>query len=513
MGGRDPESAGPLTAHPATRTRRIRPERGAARIAAAVADPDSIAFRSAIVFAVAALLRVPFASRLLFAWDSVLYARAIEHFRVALLPLESRPHPPGYLFYVLTARAGAALTGDANSGLVLVSIVGGALACAAGYAIATRLAGPRVGAATAALLIASPLLWEYSEVAYPYALLALLAGAVGFALWRARHAGLTARVAASLALGLAAGFRQDLFVILGPLWLFAAASGGVRALLASGAAVGVGTLAWLIPSGLASGGIDTYLALSISEALGSGIGEGTTQYGRDLAIAAIGLGAQLLLAAPLLFIGGWAMVRGRHRALAPLLLLWTVPALVLYIGVHIGSWPYTLSLAIPLCILAGIGAEAVVIAARRRAARLLVAFAIAGLVALNAAYFLVGQGAFTANEVRTRDRALAERIAAIRDGFSPRDAAVLAEPGYMLAVHYLPEFTSILVPTTPGPPPMRVPLSDGVRLAVVFDREVHVADAVPVRLVHLSDLDMRVIAIDPGMQLLLAGGVLSLAPR
>ncbi len=499
MGRCDPEGAGPLTAGRHSVARDLSRER--------------ILVRSAVIFTIAMLLRLPFAARSLFAWDSVLYARAMEHFRIALAPLESRPHPPGYLFYVLAARGGAAITGDANTGLVLVSIIAGALACAAGYAVAMRLAGHRVAAVTAALLLASPLLWEYSEVAYPYALLALLAGAVGFALWEARNRSLLARVAASAVFGLAAGFRQDLFVILGPLWLFAAARGGPRALLASTGALAIASLAWLVPSGLASGGVDAYLGLSIAEAAGSGIGQGTTQYGRDLALTLIGLGAQLLVATPLVFLGAWSMVRGRHRDLAPLLLIWTVPALVLYVVVHIGSWPYTLSLALPLGILAALGADALVAAAGGRGGRAVVSVAVAGIIALNGSYFLLADGHFTANEIRVHDRALAERIAAIRTRFSPDEAAILAEPGYMLAVHYLPEFTSVLVPTRPDPGPKRIALGNSVRLAVVFDEEVRLSTDVPVQLVHLSDLDLRIIALDRGMQLVLSGGSLSLAPR
>ncbi|MDP9265604.1 MAG: glycosyltransferase family 39 protein [Chloroflexota bacterium] len=463
------------------------------------------------MFAIAVLLRLPFTAHLLFAWDSVLYARAMEHFRVALAPLESRPHPPGYLFYVLSARGGAALTGDANAGLVLVSIIGGALACAAGYAIAVRLAGPRVAAVAAALLLASPLLWQYSEVAYPYALLALLAGAVGFALWEARNGGLAARVVASAAFGLAAGFRQDLFVILGPLWLVAAASGGTRALLASAAAVAIASLAWLVPSGLASGGIDTYLGLSIAEAAGSGIAQGTTQYGRDLALTAIGLGAQLLLATPLIFLGAWSMVRGWHRELAPLLLLWIAPALLLYVAVHIGSWPYTLSVAIPLSILAALGAEAVVRAAGPLA-RAVIAVGLAAVIALNGVYFLLGDGHFTASEIRVHDRALAERVGAVRARFSPREAALLAEPGYLLAVHYLPEYTAVLVTTRPDPEPKRIVLPSAVRFAVVFDDELRLAEGLPIERVRLSDVSLRVIALDPGAQLVLTDGALSRAP-
>ena len=58
----------------------------------------------AIAAALAALVlvaRVAFAAQTLWAWDSVLYARALEQgFHVGVDLAEQRPHPPGYLFYL-----------------------------------------------------------------------------------------------------------------------------------------------------------------------------------------------------------------------------------------------------------------------------------------------------------------------------------------------------------------------------------------------------------------------------
>ena len=94
-----------------------------------------------VVFLIALLVRLPFGSEYLWAWDSVLYARALEDFDVSA----GRPHPPGYLFYVLSARVAAFLTGDANAGLVLVSIVAGAATFAVGGLVALRqIANARV---------------------------------------------------------------------------------------------------------------------------------------------------------------------------------------------------------------------------------------------------------------------------------------------------------------------------------------------------------------------------------
>ena len=66
--------------------------------------------------------RLPFATHTLWAWDSVLYARALEQgFHVGVDLADQRPHPPGYLFYVGGAAAARLFTGDSNAALVVTS--------------------------------------------------------------------------------------------------------------------------------------------------------------------------------------------------------------------------------------------------------------------------------------------------------------------------------------------------------------------------------------------------------
>src|SRR5687768_14272296 len=83
--------------------------------------------------------RVPFASHTLWAWDSVLYARALENgFHVGIDLADQRPHPPGYLFYVAAAAALRAFTRDSNAALVIISIFASALTAAAVYLLCRR---------------------------------------------------------------------------------------------------------------------------------------------------------------------------------------------------------------------------------------------------------------------------------------------------------------------------------------------------------------------------------------
>ena len=94
--------------------------------------------------AVATLLsRLPFRSQLLYEHDSFLFARAMQRYSVA----EGRPHPPGYLFYVMAARLMNGLVHDPNAALVGVNILFSALGSACCYFLARRLWGRSAGLA------------------------------------------------------------------------------------------------------------------------------------------------------------------------------------------------------------------------------------------------------------------------------------------------------------------------------------------------------------------------------
>src|SRR5581483_9036283 len=113
---------------------------------------------------------------------------------------------------------------------------------------------------------------------------------------------------------------------------------------------------------------------------------------RNASIAAVGLRWQVHWLAPLVPIGAIAIAR-RRRELAWPLVLWTAPALLVYLLFHIGEWAYTLSVA------------------------LTVAFVV--LAALNAQSFLFGHGRFAVAALRGHDLGLEARIAAIHARFSP----------------------------------------------------------------------------------------------
>ena len=207
------------------------------------------------------LARVAFTAQTLWAWDSVLYARALEQgFYVGADLADQRPHPPGYLFYLAVAALIRFITRDSNAALVVVSVIASALTAAAVYLLCRRYADRALAIVIALGAASAPLVWTYGEVAMPYAVLGLLSVVLAASLREARSRPWPAAFIASAGLGLAAGFRQDLLLLLGPLWLWMLAARSWRERGLCVVALGVAALAWLGPSATLSGGPAAYLA-------------------------------------------------------------------------------------------------------------------------------------------------------------------------------------------------------------------------------------------------------------
>src|SRR5438094_10361034 len=143
-------------------------------------------------------------------------------------PFDQRPQPPGYLWYVLVLRAIDLVTHDPNRAMTIVSAVAGAATIVLVYMLAERLYDERTARVSAVFVLTAVTFWAYGGVAYPYTLLAALTTTCALLFWRAidparprARRGLHLAVA-SIAWGIATGFRSDLAMFLAPLWLLAA---------------------------------------------------------------------------------------------------------------------------------------------------------------------------------------------------------------------------------------------------------------------------------------------------
>jgi hypothetical protein len=394
-----------------------------------------------IFFALGVVTRIPFQTEFLWAHDSVLYARALERFD----PLDQRPQAPGYLYYVLLARAIYAIVGDPNRAMAIVSLVAGAAAVALLYVFAARLYDERTARASGAFLLTAVTFWAYGGVAYPYTLLAALSIGCALLFWLALRAetGRGPRLAiATAAYGIAIGFRTDLAVFLAPLWLMAART---APLLWSVASAGLGVLlvlVWFFASAALGGGVNALL--EALRAQGEFVDERYSVFG-DLGLRALNantydlarfLGRGLYFLTPLLVAvplsAGARRIELSDRRRIAFLLLWTLTPLAIYVPIHIGEYGYVFSMVPGFCVIAARGAIALARGSRLPQS---LPWIVATVALVNAAVFLVSDTPLSARDVARRDRGVEERIERLNQP-DLAGATILAAYDGMIVQHY-----------------------------------------------------------------------------
>ena len=301
--------------------------------------------------------RWPFRSHALFSWDSANFALAMARIDIAA----HRPHPPGYLGYVLVARSLNLVFHDPNTSLVVWNLIVTSIAVALLVRWAWELGDGQphqalLAAATAAICLSGPLLWFYGEVAEIYPSELMVSLLVAYASWRVIRGDARAILWCAVALAVAAIFKVTAAILICPLAAYAwtrsrpplqmrAAVTGV-ALLAGVAA----TFLILEPNILSI----VWSQFATSTASTRVVGGTTSIFralnlnARDTFTAAVSaLGAVNLVA-----LIAWIAVDRRLPAglTRPIGLLWAVPWLALVLAIHIGRRGYVLPL-VPIAVL------------------------------------------------------------------------------------------------------------------------------------------------------------------
>jgi Dolichyl-phosphate-mannose-protein mannosyltransferase len=440
-------------------------------------------------------LRVPFGSARLYHWDSVQFALALKQFDVRL----HQPHPPGYFYYVTAAGWATAWTGDAGRGMMLLSILFGALAVGALYRLGRELAGDAAGRVVGLLALTAPLFLFYSAVALTYSVdlfWVTLTALFCYRLFRGAD-GWGNILGAAAALGIAGGVRPTTLLFLAPMALLAAWGARRRPgrLATAAAVVGVLTAGWLVPTVALSGDWDGYLGALRDEqhvlrdtafwhAGGDALRAALRQHLRCLIAI---LGAALV---PVLFEAftdrRWLVTRardrsaaepaagaplGRDRAPAAFLLVWGLPSALFYLAVHFISPGYAMTYAGPLLIAAGASVARVCGRVRVRWAGAVVVVVLAlanlGLFAYGDRIMgsRLGHGALYLAEIRSHDEYW-RRFPEVACGIAPPGhLMILTSPtfteGLRVAQFYLSEYhgdirqPALIDARTPLPYPVR----------------------------------------------------------
>lgn len=202
--------------------------------------------------------RIPFQSQYLFEGDSVNFALGMERYDVS----QYRPHPPGYILYIGVAKAFNSVTQDANVALVYTSIMFSAVGMLFLYKLALVMFNRKVALASSFMFLTAPFFWFYGEVALSYTAGACFSSMIAYCIYMVFVSDKKAHwmYASALLLGLAGGIRQDILMLLLPLFLYGMFKNwrGLRTALQVGALFLVGVLAWYVPMIMLSQGYEAY---------------------------------------------------------------------------------------------------------------------------------------------------------------------------------------------------------------------------------------------------------------
>ncbi len=425
------------------------------------AEPWGISLRFAAGVAIFAVTLAVYASTRSISlddWDSVNFARAIEHFDIRL----QQPHPPGYPAYVFIARLLNLLTNNYLTSLTLLSALCGALCVVAFYALCSDF-----GFGWAALpLAAMPLFWLNSEMAlsdipgllFPVTAVCLLCRAsrtraVPAAWWQSRRFTL---LAGCVLTGVGAGVRpQDAVVPFSVLAMFTLPrlirrrDASLPAdLMLGGVGLIAALLTWAVPFVRSFGGAQGIEPireqLAYVRASDSLFGEPLT---RELVAQRLadfgsifgryfggpydaGLTAFWLLAAALVVL---ALIAGRSRATA-LALSWLIPYWVVMLLVMQPGDPRKILPAVPPMFLL-LGAAALRARPLLSVTGPVIGLALTGFLASRAAPL-----------IRVLDTSLTppeQAVASVASRFSPEDTLILAGSSLNHLYYEVPDYTAL----------------------------------------------------------------------
>jgi len=412
-----------------------------------------------IFFGLTLLTRLPFQSHLLYDHDSVQFALGMRDYDVYL----NQPHPPGYFLYVHVAKLLDFFLHDANSSLVWLSTLASAFAVAVIYNLGSAVFSRRDGWWAALLAVTSPLFWFFGEVALSYAVAAFFSSIIALGVWRLLHGDDRWIYPLSITLGVAVGFRQDLGLFLGPLWLLAVGQRNWR-IFSTACLVLLFTISlWFIPMLIATGGATRYFAAS-SELWrfnndSGAIWHSTAASRIDTLLTlvgflsyGVGLGTIFLMAV------GYMLVRKRQWPLLPrekilFFIVWLLPALLFFTIVFIPPYKYSYGLVLlPAFFILTPAAVRQALALLRTfrgfanfPAEQATAIIVAVVIASNIAVFCLTDSGFSVSGLRTHERLLTMIFSGIKQNFPSDGTLILGKQrstfsGFRHVQYYLPEY-------------------------------------------------------------------------
>lgn len=446
----------------------------------------------ASLFTLVLATRIPFRTEYLFLWDSANFGLALRDFDVS----QHSPNPPGYPYFVLVGKGLQLLTGEANSALVLESMIASALAVVALMVLGQTMFSRSTGLIASLLLAGSVTFWSYGELALTYTFLALFSSAAALFAYQTIFLGKDRGIHLALAYSIGSGFRPDLLLFLFPLLLASCFRLPIRKAIVVMALAVVGVLAWLIPTALLSGGISSYIAV-MQAYLGQDVIHkySSTHKGTGALIVNIRDTASYLFyslyATSVLFpalITSWAFRLGRGN-LAPtgqvldyrqivgkkevFILFWLTPMSAFYLIVHVGDPGYIFSILPGVLVLLSYELERTVrrLASPSKRTGIIAAIVIS-LLLLNTGVLILHQRPLAFWGLREKDKAMEAKLELLSSRNIDSPPLALFYDSYRHAQFYLPDYKNILWIDTAVGIPAALPLLSGTQELLLMDNSL-----------------------------------------
>jgi 4-amino-4-deoxy-L-arabinose transferase-like glycosyltransferase len=207
------------------------------------------------------LTRLPLAPEYLYHFDSVNFALALDEYNPAL----HRPQPPGYPLFVAVAWLLHLAIPSAESTLVAAGLLASAAALVLLWRLGVEMFNSNAGLLAAALLIFNPPFWFGALTNQVRLYLAFCSIGLALLAWRAlRTRSAMWLYAAFGGLGIAAGFRPGLGVIMLPLliWVWLRTGGSPRRLVLGFCAAFIAAVPWVAAVSASVGGLSAWFNLN-----------------------------------------------------------------------------------------------------------------------------------------------------------------------------------------------------------------------------------------------------------
>ncbi|KAF5088895.1 ArnT family glycosyltransferase [Methanobacterium aggregans] len=326
---------------------------------------NNIDFFAAILITILVLLtRLPFISKYLYEWDSVNFALSFEHYSTAL----QQPQAPGYILYVGLGRLVNSVINDANSTMIIISIVFSILTILMVYFFAKQIFSPKIAIVGSLILIFSPIFWFYGEIATIYPVESFMAILVVYTSYNVLKGRKNFIYISALVLGIAGGFREDLILFMLPLWIYCVLSytKNLKKLLGTASIFFASILVWAAPTVILAGGLKAYMSSSssikdsfstTSILFGAPLKNQLIMDSMLLSWLILGLGIVIVVAVIFFLFKNWKPLLLKSSTFKKpkfiFFILWIVPALLFQILIHAPKPGYILIFLPALSMLSG----------------------------------------------------------------------------------------------------------------------------------------------------------------